>query len=164
MDNIGFYQELYRQLDHITPLRFDCGRLCGGACCRSEPEQPGMYLFPGEEAMFAGKAGFTLSEAVLPGYGPVPLLACEGACKRSERPLSCRVFPLAPVFTSGSLSLRLDPRGRRACPLCRGGIDALSEEFVSSVRSVFAALAEESRSAAFLRALAAHLDEFQRPL
>lgn len=164
MDDIGFYCELYQQLEHVTPLRFDCGRLCGGACCRSDPEQPGMYLFPGEEAMFSGKAGFTVTGAVLPGYGPVPLLACEGACTRSERPLSCRVFPLAPALASDKLSLRPDPRGRRACPLCRGGVEALSGEFVSAVRAVFAALSENSRTAAFLRALAAHLNEFGRPL
>lgn len=164
MDDTEFYRALYRQLEHVTPLRFDCGRLCGGACCRSDPEQPGMYLFPGEEAMFAGKTGYTVTDAVLPGYGKAPLLACEGACKRSERPLACRVFPLAPAFASDSLSLRLDPRGRRACPLCRGGVGALSGEFSSAARAVFASLAEDDRTAAFLRALAAHLDEFSKPL
>ena len=37
-------------LETLTPLKRDCGRLCGARCCRSlEGEETGMVLFPGEE-------------------------------------------------------------------------------------------------------------------
>ena len=35
----------------LTPLKSDCGALCGAACCQADEDgQGGMYLFPGEEA------------------------------------------------------------------------------------------------------------------
>ena len=39
-------------LEEVTPLKADCGRVCGAACCASlEGEETGMLLFPGEEAL-----------------------------------------------------------------------------------------------------------------
>ena len=36
-------------LEQVTPLRTDCGRYCGGACCLSDEDgQGGMLLVPGE--------------------------------------------------------------------------------------------------------------------
>ncbi len=35
-------------LGELTPLKADCGRLCGGACCKGDA-QTGMRLFPFEE-------------------------------------------------------------------------------------------------------------------
>lgn len=35
-------------LGDLTPLKTDCGRLCGGAWLPGD-EQTGMLLFPGEE-------------------------------------------------------------------------------------------------------------------
>ena len=41
------------KLKDVTPLKRDCGRVCGAACCRSpEGEETGMLLFPGEEEYF----------------------------------------------------------------------------------------------------------------
>ena len=37
-------------LSNLTPLKSDCGRLCGGACCQGD-DATGMLLFPGEEAL-----------------------------------------------------------------------------------------------------------------
>ena len=37
-------------LRELTPLKTDCGRLCGGACCEGD-EETGMLLFPGEDAL-----------------------------------------------------------------------------------------------------------------
>ena len=37
---------------NLTPLRQDCGALCGGACCTpDEEDRSGMMLFPGERAL-----------------------------------------------------------------------------------------------------------------
>ena len=43
------------QLCDLTPLLTDCGALCGAACCHSDADgQGGVYLFPGEETLYAG--------------------------------------------------------------------------------------------------------------
>ena len=32
----------------LTPMRTDCGALCGAACCGTDPDgQGGVHLFPG---------------------------------------------------------------------------------------------------------------------
>lgn len=164
MEYIKFYEQHHRTLDKLTPLRFDCGRLCGKACCRVVPELPGMYLFPGEEALFEGIPGFTIASVELPGFGPVGLLSCDGDCTRSARPLACRVFPLAPKEENGRSSVRIDPRGRSVCPLCMDAVQALSADFVKAVEDVFATLLADLHTAGFVFALSRHLDEFEKPL
>jgi hypothetical protein len=156
-----FYSKLYDILN-ITPLAFDCGRLCGAACCA--PELPGMYLFPGEETLFRGRAGFAAAEAGLPGYGPVKLLSCEGTCDRGLRPLSCRIFPLAPKVAGSIARARLDPRGKAMCPLCNQPLSALSSGFVKAAEAAFTALLAETETEGFLRALSNHIDEYGKPL
>ena len=43
------------QLCDLTPLLTDCGALCDAACCHSDADgQGGVYLFPGEETLYAG--------------------------------------------------------------------------------------------------------------
>ena len=60
------YQAIYRLLDRVSPVDFDCGILCGAACCLCDyiPEDipytadgdenadsyMGLMLLPGEEA------------------------------------------------------------------------------------------------------------------
>lgn len=156
-----FYQQLYSPFDTLTPLRFDCGRLCGGACCQAGPELPGMYLFPGEQELFEGKEGFQIKEATLPGYGPVPLLVCSGQCDRAMRPLACRVFPLAPKLMDGKLTVRADPRGRAVCPLARDGAAGMTQAFKSAALDAFAALLERPQTNNFMKALLVYLDEFE---
>ena len=40
-------------LEKVTPLKGDCGRVCGAACCQSdETGKGGMLLFPGEKALY----------------------------------------------------------------------------------------------------------------
>ena len=75
----------------VTPLRADCGRACGHACCQpDETGRGGMLLFPGEEALYRDKAGFAVSRDGSLGI-PALLLTCGGSCDRTERPLSCRL-------------------------------------------------------------------------
>jgi hypothetical protein len=43
-------------LADVTPLKTDCGKVCGAKCCRSlEDEETGMLLFPGEEEAYLEK-------------------------------------------------------------------------------------------------------------
>lgn len=163
MDSNAFYRKIYDLIDASSPLGFDCGRLCGAACCRVSPELPGMYLFPGEEALLGGQPGFYISDAELPGYGGVRLLSCSGSCPRGLRPFSCRVFPLAPKVAGDAAKARLDPRGRPICPLCNQPLSALSGGFVKAAEAAFAELLAEPETAGFLRALSDSIDEYGKP-
>ena len=117
-------------LADITPLRQDCGRVCGGACCQADEDgQGGMLLFPGEEALYdPAPEGFSMKrdDSVLPGQ---ILLTCGGACSRGDRPLSCRLFPLLPTREGA----RMDRRGWAVCPLMECGKAGLSRDFVEAV-------------------------------
>lgn len=137
-------------LAQITPLRRDCGRVCGAACCRSDEDgQGGMLLFPGEEALYdALPAGFSLerNDQVIPGAW---LLTCEGQCGRDARPLSCRLFPLLPA-PGGPI---LDQRAWAVCPLMESGKKGLNPDFVRAVKEAGDLLYACPEHAAFLRAL-----------
>lgn len=141
----------------VTPLTRDCGLVCGGACCRSLPgERTGMLLFPGEEAYYHGKPGYELMETETG-----PLLVCSGACDRSERPLSCRLFPLLPVLREEGVKVAMDARAKAACPLAIQGVRGLSDTFVEAVRRVGQALARDEAQRAFLQRLTWEQDELR---
>ena len=104
------YEKLYKEASRIigdkTPLRKDCGEVCGGACCKGDTET-GMLLFPFEES--------TLTVKEKEG---VRLAVCNGSCNRDERPLSCRIFPFFPYVTAeGKIRVIPDIRGVNVCPL-----------------------------------------------
>ena len=118
-------------LADVTPLNFDCGRICGGACCQPDEDgQGGMLLFPGEEALYRLLPdGFRLEQT----NTPLPrstLLICDGVCDRKDRPLSCRLFPLLPTVSG----VRMDRRGWAVCPLIDSGVHGLRPEFVDAVK------------------------------
>lgn len=105
-----YYGELYEKADKIignkTPLKKDCGSVCDGACCKGDSDT-GMLLFPFEESILTVKE-----------KDGVRLAVCEGRCQRSERPLSCRIFPFFPYVTAeGKIKVIPDIRGVNVCPL-----------------------------------------------
>ena len=52
------------KLKNVTPLKKDCGRVCGARCCRPlEGEETGMLLFPGEAEAYADREGWTVRRA-----------------------------------------------------------------------------------------------------
>ncbi len=143
-------EECRALLDTATPLRRDCGRLCGAACCSPLPgEETGMLLFPTEEALYENAAGFELRPAAMG-----TLLICSGACDRAMRPLSCRLFPLLPVLRGESVRAEMDLRAKAVCPLFRQGLSAMSAEFVSAVEACGSLLAQDPRQRPFLEKLA----------
>ena len=153
-DSLGQAREILRD---VTPLRVDCGQICGGACCRSLPgERTGMLLFPGEEAYYQGKPGYELLETAT-----VPLVVCAGSCDRGERPLSCRLFPLLPVLRAEGVKVAMDARARAVCPLATQGVRGLSDAFVEAVRQAGQALVEDETQRAFLRRLTEEQDELR---
>lgn len=157
-------EEAYRLLRRAPPLKKDCGRLCGRRCCQGE-ETEGMWLFPGEEVLFAPgsgaeKQGFTVrpTQDNL-GY---PLVVCEGSCDRERRPLACRIYPLFPLVEGepGRERIRLlyDPRGQRICPLA-GGQLPLDPVFRRAVRRAARVLLRNPQCADYLRQTGAFLQE-----
>lgn len=150
------YHAIYDLLEDTTPLHFDCGLICAGACCAGDDER-GMLLFPGEEAMFKGVEGYTIKAVKREDMGAVHLLVCPGVCSRETRPLACRVFPLTVSLSpqSDRPQCVLDARAKWLCPLYAEGIKALSPEFVQGVQRVFDALYAKPELRAFLAALSA---------
>ena len=104
------YQKLYTEANRIignkAPLKKDCGQVCDGACCKGDSDT-GMLWFPFEDSCFNIKE-----------KDGVRLAACEGKCKRYERPLSCRIFPFFPYVTpEGKIKVIPDVRGINICPI-----------------------------------------------
>lgn len=137
------YRTAARLLRYSTPLRADCGALCESACCRGDDET-GMLLFPGETTPFRVAAQNGRRVAV-----------CGGTCRRTDRPLSCRLFPFLPFpADDGTVSVRPDPRGRGVCPLVRLEQEAaFSHRFLHRVRRVGKLLLRDEETCAFLWSL-----------
>ena len=144
-------------LAEVTPLKGDCGRVCGARCCRPlETEETGMLLFPGEAEMYRGKPGWTLRETAAG-----TLAVCPGTCERSERPLACRVYPLLPVIREGRVKAAADQRARAFCPLLRQGIRGMDPAFTEAVREVGKLLAGDAAQREFMEKLTAEQDELK---
>jgi len=159
MDCLEAVQIARALLEHITPLRQDCGRLCGGACCAPDEDgQGGMLLFPGEEALYDPlPEGFSITrdDGVCAG---ALLLTCSGECRRCQRPLSCRLFPLLPT-ESGA---KMDRRAWAVCPLMEWGKAGLSREFVDAVAQAGKTLYACPEHARFLQAIHAYNDQLSK--
>lgn len=105
------YRAIYRLLDRVSPVPFDCGRLCGAACCNAAKydNEMGILLMPGEEKLHNKKDGWlewellSTDEFEFPESwrGEVNWVRCKTPpeCPRSSRPLQCRTFPLWPHLT-----------------------------------------------------------------
>lgn len=146
------------KVNHLTPLKRDCGRICGGRCCRSlEGEETGMLLFPGEEACYRGKTGWEIRDTETG-----PMVICPGSCDRDERPLACRLFPLLPVLRDGKIRVATDRRAAAVCPLARQGIRAMDPAFVAAVREAGEILMTEERHRQLLAKMTAEQDELKR--
>lgn len=146
------------KLKRVTPMKGDCGRVCGARCCAPmEGEETGMLLFPGEEGAYADKDGWTIRETAAG-----PMVICPGECAREERPLACRMFPLVPeIREDGSVRAVTDLRAKAVCPLARQGKSAMDPAFIEAVREAGERLARDEEQAAFLRALATEQAEIR---
>lgn len=146
-------QRLYKKAERIlgdkTPLKKDCGLLCGGACCKGDRET-GMLLFPGEQT----------SLDIIEKDG-VRLAVCDGKCDRGERPLSCRIFPFFPYITSeGRVKVIPDIRGYSVCPLVRNFSDVkLDRAFLRRVRELGRLLMTDDDCKAFLMDISDEMDK-----
>jgi hypothetical protein len=80
----------YSLLRNVTPLNFDCGKICNGKCCKGD-ENTGMLLFPGEEKLIDKNIIIKVAE------NGDKIAVCNGTCDRTKRPLSCRIYPFFPL-------------------------------------------------------------------
>ena len=162
------YLQLYRLFDSSTPIKADCGKLCGKRCCSGE--DCGMYLFPGEEKVYkllepdwakVEKSDFTYT--FNRKAKKVPILFCNGRCDRYQRPLACRIFPLTPyIDKSGKLTIITDPRAKSICPLAKVlSEDEFDIKFLKNVKKAFSLLSKNSEIRAFLEEYSKYLDEYK---
>lgn len=149
------YQAIYRLLDRVSPLDYDCGALCGAICCTcGENEEEGLeqdlgiYLLPGEDKLFSGKEDwlnwtkepaedFNFPES---WTGKVSFVKCTTppVCPRKKRPLQCRFFPLEPHLTEdGRLRLILCATPLPySCPLITENME-LTPSFIQATYTVW---------------------------
>lgn len=146
-------------LENVTPLRADCGELCGKSCCEGDDET-GMYLFPFEEVMFKGceKYGIKIEKSDFTVDGnAVPIALCNGVCNRKYRPLSCRIFPL--IMHKGEICL--DKRGFGICPLVKyNDINALDKDFIEAVTRVYNILSKIKEIRPYIEETSGLIDDF----
>ena len=79
-----------KYLENITPIKIDCGLLCGSLCCRKSYENNsdkmntsedfGMWLFPGEDILYKNNAKFKVIQA--DGNNSYPFLLCGYSAAR----------------------------------------------------------------------------------
>ena len=143
------YEKLYRLFDGVTPLKKDCGVLCGRACCKGG-DDVGMRLFPHE------KTALRMTENDGARYA-----VCDGTCDRRLRPLSCRIFPFFPTADErGRTGIAADIRGAGVCPLARHADEiAVRRIFLRRMRLAAKMLAADAECLAFMREVTAEIEE-----
>lgn len=145
------YEKTFRIMGDLTPLRADCGVLCGGACCKGDTHT-GMRLFPHEQT--------DLSVTETDG---VRLAVCDGTCNREKRPLACRIFPFFPTIAdNGKIFVEPDTRGARLCPMLTHLEEiAFDPRFFKAVKRVGKMLAKDEECRAFLHESTEEIDLYR---
>ena len=154
-DELYNYDELYRRLyglfENVTPLKKDCGALCGKACCRGGDDL-GMLLLPGETTALPVKE-----------KDGRRFVLCGGECQREDRPLACRIFPLFPAISAdGTVRAVPDARGFAVCPLARRfGSVRFDPDFICAVEEAGRLLAEDPACSAFMEEITGEIGEIE---
>ena len=154
------YIAAYQALQDLTPIAADCGKLCGARCCSGDDET-GMILFP-HEALLVHKAGYQITRADLMGL-PVEFAVCSGRCDRRLRPLSCRIYPYAPILRDGVVEVIPDPRAKPFCPLLLPEAEPyIQPAYLETIRAVFQKLNAYPAMHRFLERYTLMLCEYQK--
>lgn len=151
------FKEIYDELNRVELLDYDCGKLCGAACCVKggsySEEDMGIYLLPGEEELLMDQdwLDIRVSDAFehdLPASwkGKVYFARCKTppVCLRDMRPMQCRTFPLAPhIGSDGELTLVYnDLELPYECPLIEEETP-LEDDFVDALLDSWERLIED---------------------
>lgn len=138
-------------LESVTPLRGDCGRLCGKRCCGGDGL--GMELLPGEE-----------KSAPMEAFGEITngVFVCRGFCERRARPYACMIFPLFPLVREDENGLKItavnDLRAENVCPIAS---DRLLPSFYAAVRRSAHILCEDPEIRSYLLEKTAEYEEIE---
>jgi hypothetical protein len=137
----------------------DCGLLCGKRCCHGG-DGDGMILFEGEEPQ---AKEFAITDMDVLGQN-FRLLVCKGWCRRQTRPLSCRIYPLAPYLDKeGNLSIIPDPRASYRCPILPNDMaKVIDPRFYLAVEDVFQCLLNMEGFRPMLEVFSRMLDVYKR--
>lgn len=151
------WKAIYRLLDRVSPVDYDCGTLCGAICClcsgdethsNAEDWEMGIYLLPGEDKIHQKKDSWLLWTAERaedyefpPSWkGKVYFVRCKTPplCPRHLRPLQCRTYPLAPHLTpEGVLTLIWNQDDLPyQCPLIEKQME-LNSDFIKATYTVW---------------------------
>lgn len=149
------WKAIYRLLDKVSPVDYDCGKLCGAACCtcgdQAGEDELGIYLYPGEDKIHdKNDSWLTWTSENAEDFefpdswtGKVHFVKCKTPpiCPREKRPFQCRTFPLTPHLNEdGSLDLIYnDVELPYTCPLIDDEIP-LNEDFVKATYTVWSHL------------------------
>lgn len=145
----------YELFERTTPLVSDCGRLCGGVCCKGD-SKTGMYLFPGEEEIIKNVDGFKILDCES-NFG-CKMVVCDGKCDRNTRPLACRIYPYFPMITENCFDARADIRGIGSCPLLKNNVK-VNYSFIKQVRKVARLFARDDDLKAYVININSMLDD-----
>ena len=145
------YEKIFKLMGDLTPLKADCGLLCGGACCKGD-ENIGMRLFPHEQCTLPIKEG--------------TLVVCNGSCDRKERSLECRIFPFFPTIDEkGRIYVESDDRALRLCPMLSHSDEIIFDpRFFKAVKRVGKLLAKDPECRTFLEETTAEIDIYRKLL
>lgn len=146
------YDKIFKIMGELTPLRADCGLLCGGACCKGD-DSTGMRLFPHEQS----------SLTVTTDPSGVRLAVCDGTCDRSKRPLACRIFPFFPTIDEkGIIFVEPDYRAKLLCPMIEHSDELVFDpRFFRAVKKVGQLLSKDAECRAFLYQTTEEIDMFR---
>ena len=161
MDDIRKWKAIYRLLNHVETEVFDCGTLCGSACCvcKDATNDVGIYLFPGEHLLLRESEKeqdwLTWEEQDQKDIGfpeswtaPVYFVNCKTppVCPRNWRPLQCRTFPLKPVIDeNGVLELIWeDEQLPYTCPIIEQNMP-IHDDFYKATYTVWMHLLRDPR-------------------
>lgn len=150
-------KKAYEFLECVTPVNYDCGKICNKKCCTGN-DNDGMLLFPGEEELFRENDNFDIYyDDRYEGFA----VRCKGFCVRNERPLSCRIFPYFIYFDEKNCrySVAPDIRALDYCPLLTEKY-AFDRRFVRALRIASAKLCENDEITDFIRKITKKLTDF----
>ena len=145
-------EKIYEKLDKVSPVEYDCGKLCGEICCTYDEEDYEnkdliIYLLPGEELIHKDDESFelrhyTIDEIDYPysWKDGVYTVICKNPleCNRKIRPIQCRSFPLIPHI-SKDMKFHLiydESEYPYRCPLINENIE-LNDDFIKETYNVW---------------------------
>ena len=161
MDYVKFYRDVYKEFSRLTPVDFDCGRLCRSRCCRGDNDA-GMILFPHERELL--ETVDFLQIRTIPVYGiQTDCAFCRGKCVRALRPLSCRIYPFAPLLSDDGVNVEPDPRAYSSCILLRPEATAkINPMFIGKIKELFTMFIEIPEMLEFMTFYTAMLEDYSR--